>query len=181
MNVMFDTVEHMFRISLYRKPLNQFQRVPATSAHPNYMKKGVIIGEAAWLATISSELDIYETALHQLREEYCRLSYNWEWIDHALNTTVRGKLWDKRDCKKSKEFNDSVVFKTWLDPIWDHVSFEKVMETARTFINEHNLVRKDKRYERFLELKMVASKSRPSNFGDLLNTSNKTIVRTLSQ
>lgn len=38
----------------YRKPLNHFERIPWSSTHPKWMKKGTFVGELGRLAGLSS-------------------------------------------------------------------------------------------------------------------------------
>jgi hypothetical protein len=50
----------------YYKLNNQYQRLPADSTYPDYMKRAIVVGEAARLASIYSRQSFYEEALFEL-------------------------------------------------------------------------------------------------------------------
>ena len=43
-----------FQFRAFRKPLNHFERIPFSSAHPYWMKRGAFVSELSRLATLSS-------------------------------------------------------------------------------------------------------------------------------
>ena len=177
MSIMFDESRNKILVSPYRKSLNQFQRVPFASAHPNYMKRAVILGEAARLARLSSEMGIYESSLHQLREDYNRLGYTREWFDLNFDAKSRRRLWESRYTHiDTGMLKDVVALKSELDPLWDHVDFSKDKQVITDFIGGNNEAQQDERSRRLNEIETLGSKKRPSNLGDYLNANNKRIL-----
>ena len=166
-SIMFDNMEQQFKKSYYWKVLNRYQRVPCASAHTNEMKRAVIWKEATRVASILLEQTICEMSLLQLREEYRRLDYAPHWIDNSVYTNSWSRLWEERHVKCIREDQDPIVFKTILDPMWDYISFPRIMVTACTSIVSNDLICKDNSWERFLELKIFTSKSCLINLGDL--------------
>jgi len=59
----------------YRIPLNHFERIPFSSAHPKWMKKGTFLGEMSRLAALLSNLDIYKQSVEELASIYLSREY----------------------------------------------------------------------------------------------------------
>ena len=79
----------------YRKPLNNYERLPYTSAHPLHVKRAAFLGEVSRIARLCSRYNTYYTEISNVRNIYLKRAYP----PHLLYTWIRQEArnrWDSR-------------------------------------------------------------------------------------
>jgi hypothetical protein len=139
----------------YRKPLNHLERIPFSSAHPLWMKKGAYVGEIARVANLSSTWEIYENSLRDLRAIYLNRDYHdallrswthkeklkrWEAkfkekeVDEIpprfYIKSVTAAIWDCLDLSRPFK-NMTSVWRDWLDTIPKELQVEGLTVSRR--------------------------------------------------
>lgn len=122
----FNHLNGSIEFSPYSKPLNHYERIPWDSAHPAWLKRGNYLGELSRLAGISSTPNIFVTAVTRLNEILLMRGYPL----HALRRWQKDHIqnrWDSRyEVQKPK--SKPLVLKSTLNPIWDGINIDIVMQ-----------------------------------------------------
>ena len=118
------TVQH----TPYRKALNHFERIPWDSAHPVDVKKGTFMGELSRLATLSSKLEHYETAIHDLCCVYISRGYPIPIIRHWSKQYAH-KKWEARLSKAIVNEDPVLVVKSEFNSAWNWFNIDILKDT----------------------------------------------------
>jgi hypothetical protein len=124
------TVEH----TPYRKALNHFERIPWDSAHPVDVKKGTFMGELSRLATLSSKLEHYQTAIHDLCCVYISRGYPIPVIKHWSKQYAH-KKWETRLSQAIVNEDPVLVVKTEFNTAWNWFDINILKDTIMTSLN----------------------------------------------
>ena len=79
----------------YRKPLNSYERLQFTSAHPLHVKRAAFLGEVSRILQLCSKYDTYYKEIAHVRDIYLKCAY----LPHLLYTWIRQEArnrWDSR-------------------------------------------------------------------------------------
>jgi hypothetical protein len=164
-----------FEYKPYRKPLNHFERIPWSSAHPLWMKRGTFVGELGRIANLSSSIDTFLAAVEDLKRIYIARDYPLKlvksWIkNHAL------QRWEKTGKKKEDGLASSpLILKSELNTAWDSVSMEKVFKNMwDCWTMEGDLALPDNLRN---TTHMILSRRRTKNLGDMLQLFNASLTK----
>ena len=69
----------------YRKPLNSYETLPFTSAHPPHVKRAVFLGEVSRISRLCSKYDTYYNDIAHVRDIFLNRAYR----PHLLYTWIR--------------------------------------------------------------------------------------------
>ncbi|GAP83315.2 putative reverse [Rosellinia necatrix] len=166
----------------FRKPLNHFERIPWTSAHPKWMKKGTFIGELQRLATLSSTIGTYFLAVEDLKRIYLARDYPYRvimnWIsEFAIKRWIH--RFDGSKKEKEKEGLDQefpFILKSYMNDAWNDINLDLVFNAMW---DTWNLMGDDIPPELTKSKGMIVSRKRTRNMEDLLRASNATLIRHL--
>lgn len=127
-----NNVEHM----PYRKRLNHFERIPWDSAHPYDVKKGTFIGELSRLATLSSKIEYYRTAISDLCCVYISRGYPSSVINNWFRQYAT-KKWEARLLTRAVSEDPILVVKTEFNTAWDWFSIKSLEDTIMHKLNRY--------------------------------------------
>ena len=110
----------------YRKPLNSYERLLFTSAHPLHVKRAAFQGEVSWISRLCSKYDTYYNEIAHVRDIYLKRAYP----PHLLYTWIQQEArnrWDSR-CQEKKEALEGSPFwlKSVYNDVWKHIDHCKV-------------------------------------------------------
>jgi hypothetical protein len=116
----------------YRKPLNSYERLPFTSAHPVHVKRAAFLGEVSRVARLCSKYSTYYNEIAHVRDIYLKRAYP----PHLLHTWLKQearKRWDSRYTNKKEELGDSPLWlKSVYNSVWQHIDLRKVWSAMET-------------------------------------------------
>ena len=132
----------------YRKPLNSYERLPFTSAHPLYVKRAAFLGEVSRISLLCSKSDTYYNEIAHDRDIYHKRAY----LPHLLYTWIRQEArnrWDSRYENKKEAVEGSPFWlKSVYNDVWKHIDLRKVMtaiedtlKKAETPLAEHDSIK----------------------------------------
>jgi hypothetical protein len=171
----------VIRYRPFRKPMNNFERLPYITGHPLQMLKAAFKSEVYRIAVLSSTESIFESELLWLQELYYSRAYPAKvvlgWTKRFKSDAWINRLtWAKKPQESSGESTPSIwPLKSLMNPVWASVSLPRVYDT----VYEH--LQKEGRDPQFLDSfmrRMVASQARPSNLGDIANRHNRSVLDT---
>jgi len=110
----------------YRKPLNHFERIPFSSGHPKWMKKGTFLGEMSRLAALSSNLDIYKQSVEELASIYLSREYPLNVVKDWITRNYYERWETRYRVVKHTGTENIMVVKSVLNPIWDFIDVRNV-------------------------------------------------------
>lgn len=112
---------------LYRKALNNYERVPFASHHPLDVKRGTFIGELSRLAALSSTRAYYEQAVSDVRMIYLSRGYPDTLLKSWIGKFV-DRQWERRHDPTREAEPVSGVLKTVFNPVWEHLDIHVIQE-----------------------------------------------------
>jgi hypothetical protein len=123
----------------YQKARNHKERIPWISYHPLDVKRGTFIGEMSRLATLSSTLPVYKSALYDLIALYRKRGYPYqllyEWTQKYIEERWHKRLSvDSRD--KPGPRDDVLVLKTEYNTAWNFFSAAELGNTILGYWSE---------------------------------------------
>ena len=120
----------------YRKPLNSYERLRFTSAHPLHVKRAAFLGEVSRIARLCSKYDTYYTEIGHVRDIYLKRAYP----PHLLYTWIRQEArnrWDSRYQNKNEALGGSPFWlKSVYNDVWKHVDLRKVWSAMEDTLNK---------------------------------------------
>jgi hypothetical protein len=163
MRVYIDPASKRVEHSAYQKKLNHKERIPWASHHPKDVKKGTFIGEMARLATLSSKLDAYLDALHDLKSLYMGRGYPEKLVNNWLKDHC-AERWDRR-LRNPAEARPVLVLKTEFNPAWYDFNVNELGKTICSSWAGH--LRSE--YDRMLRAEQLADQASTRNTGNTLS------------
>jgi len=120
----------------YRKPLNSYERLPFTSAHPLHVKRAAFLGEVSRIARLCSKHDTYYNEIAHVRDIYLKRAYPPQLLHTWIRQESR-KRWDSRYTNKPEAIGDSPLFlKSVYNDVWKHIDLRKVWSAMETSLNK---------------------------------------------
>ena len=90
----------------YRKPLNSYERLPFTSAHPLHVKRAAFLGEVSRMARLYSRYPTYYTEISHVRDIYLKRGYPSQLLYTWIRQEGRNR-WDSRYENKKEALEGS--------------------------------------------------------------------------
>ena len=115
----------------FKKAGNNMERLPWISNHPQYMKKGTIIGEISRLATLSSNLSIYLDSITDLANLYIDRGYPDQLV-HNLVKEHASKRWTSR-LDTPKDSTPPLVMKSKFNEVWTSFPIHDLEKTVNSY------------------------------------------------
>jgi hypothetical protein len=109
----------------YKKAMNHHERIPWASHHPIDVKRGTVIGEITRLATLSSSISHFESALADLRKMYLARGYPIKVLNKWF-TEHANKRWITRLENVPVKESNVHVLKTVFNPVWQFINIHDV-------------------------------------------------------
>jgi hypothetical protein len=152
--------------STYQKPMNIYQYIPWSSAHPVAVKRAFVKAELLRFCRNSTSRDAYAKTVRLFYGRLRARGYPPRW----LNSTFAEVVWNRDHDHAVKPKEKSIkrqpfVFKATMNPVWDLVDMQPVWSTLRGHWDRSHLLSS--------EDWIVMSRKRIRTLGDLVNTSNK--------
>jgi hypothetical protein len=123
----------------YQKARNHRERIPWISYHPLDVKRGTFIGEMSRLATLSSTLPVYKSALYDLIAMYKKRGYPYQML-HEWTQKYFEERWLKRLSIDSRDKPDAhadvLVLKTEYNTAWNYFSAAQLGNTILGYWSE---------------------------------------------
>ena len=149
----------------YRKPLNNYERLPYTSAHPLHVKRAAFLGEVSRIARLCSRYNTYYTEISYVRDIYLKRAYP----PHLLYTWIRQEArnrWDSRYENKKEGLEGSPFWlKSVYNDVWKHIDLRKVWSAM-----ENSLKKESTPLAQYDSVKLSLKKFR--NLGEISNEHN---------
>ena len=149
----------------YRKPMNNYERHPYTSAHPLHVKRAAFLGEVSRIARLCSRYNTYYTEISYVRDIYLKRAYP----PHLLYTWIRqeaGNRWDSRYENKKEAIEGSPVWlKSVYNDVWKHIDLRKVWSAM-----ENSLKKESTPLTQYDSVRLSLKKFR--NLGEISNKHN---------
>jgi len=188
--------EHRLKYRPYRKPLNNFERLPWCTGHALQLLRGAFKSEVHRFAAASWSPHIYDEELSWLKDLYIAHGYPpatvIQWIKGSKEVAYKNRLDWVSKVNNPGESERIWPLKSEMNPVWQKLNLGMVSESmcrsAETICKEERaaftVVRRnagldgdggdgpfaDSIYKWFGRL--VASQKRPLNFGDKENKHN---------
>jgi hypothetical protein len=177
---------HRLMYRPYRKPNNNFERLPWCTGHALQMLRAAFKSEVHRFAVASCNTSIYKVELDWLKDLYISRGYPPEtviaWINKFKVTAYKNRLDRTLD---SEEGTDRLwPLKSVMNPVWQKLSLKDVSESmrkaAQPFIDEEQKEGDDHhpftdRFQYWFR-RLVASQKRPNNMGDKENKHNRELL-----
>jgi hypothetical protein len=191
--------DHRLKYRPYRKPLNNFERLPWCTGHALQLLRGAFKSEIHRFAVASWSTHIYNEELIWLKDLYISRGYPpatvMQWIKSSKDAAYKNRL----DWTFESELESSSriwPLKSVMNPVWQKLNLGMVSDSMRRasapFIEEERatvsqvylragLGADDGDYPFADKLdkwfgKLVASQKRPMNFGDKENRHNRSML-----
>jgi hypothetical protein len=120
----------------YRKPLNSYERLPFTSAHPLHVKRAAFLGEVSRIARLCSRYNTYYTEIAHVRDIYLRRGYPGALLHNWIRQEARNR-WDSRYENKKEALEGSPFWlKSVYNDVWKHVDLRKVWSAMEDTLNK---------------------------------------------
>ena len=120
----------------YRKPLNSYERLPFTSAHPLHVKRTAFLGKVSRISRLCSKYDTYYNEIAHVRDLYLKRPYP----PHLLYLWIRQEArnrWDSRYRNKNEALEGSPF---WLKSVYNnvrkHIDLRKVWSAMEETLNK---------------------------------------------
>ena len=189
----------------YRKPLNNFERLPWCTGHSLQLLRGAFKSEVHRFAVASWSTHIYNEELVWLKDLYISHGYPpatvIQWIKGSKEAAFKNRLdWvtSKNDISESEHI---WPLKSVMNPVWQKLSLSMVSEsmrrTAESLCEEERAFISTRHREMFGSAyegdypfadsiwnwfgRLVASQKRPMNFGDKENKHNRALLHILGR
>jgi hypothetical protein len=191
--------DHRLKYRPYRKPLNNFERLPWCTGHALQLLRGAFKSEVHRFAVASWSSHIYNEELVWLKDLYISRGYPpatvIQWIKGSKDVAYKNRL----DWKFESELDESVriwPLKSVMNPVWQKLNLGMVSQAMRSAAapivederasvaqlylrNELDPSTGDYPFADRLERwfgRLVASQKRPINFGDKENRHNRSLL-----
>lgn len=155
----------------FRKPGNQLAMLPWSSAHPEHVKKGIVIGETTRLSLLCSEELTFRQEVASFKENLMRRGYPLK----ALSAWTRRVPWNRRfetlraTGQPVQASPGPLRLPTIYNPIWEHIDLHAVFEKVLKYWGP--IWEAETRPSH-----MSLSQSRGSNLLDLLSSWNRQVI-----
>jgi hypothetical protein len=177
-----------FQFRAYRKPLNHFERIPFSSAHPYWMKRGAFVGELSRLATLSSCIAYYQSAVDDLKRIYLGRDYPLSVINSWVKKHATTRWETKFEEKNVTTLDAPWILETELNDVWESVNMREVYDNVQVGWHGYgdfgphsgNIWHTygDNIPESLDRPEIILSRKRGTNMGDFLNGLNRRIKNT---
>jgi hypothetical protein len=102
----------------YRKPLNSYERLPFTSAHPLHVKRAAFCGEISRIARLCSKREVYIKELEYVRDIYLKRDYPCRLLEKWISAES-SKRWNIRyENAPEASGEDSLWLKSEYNDVW---------------------------------------------------------------
>jgi hypothetical protein len=160
----------------YRKPLNNFERLPWCTGHSSKILKAAFKSEVHRLAVLSYTPQIYSEELSWLKDLYISRGYPplviKKWCKKAHDYAYQNRL----DWKPQEALGEGRVWplRSTMNPVWDMLDFSSISEEISAYglrVGESpsNIAKWRKR--------IVKALKRPQNMGDRENQYNRKLCQ----
>ena len=120
----------------YRKPLNSYERLPFTSAHPLHVKRAAFLGEVSRMAPLCSRYPTYYTEISHVRDIYLKRGYPSQLLYTWIRQEARNR-WDSRYENKKEALEGSPFWlKSVYNDVWKHIDLRKVWSAMEDTLNK---------------------------------------------
>ena len=197
--------ERRLKYRPYRKPLNNFERLPWCTGHSLQLLRGAFRSEVHRFAVASWSSHIYDEELAWLKDLYISRGYPpatvIQWIQSSKVVAWKNRL-DWTNNRKEVESERIWPLKSVMNPVWQKVNLGMVTETMRvTAVNmiEAEHLESERAHRAQVESlgfdfpavdgpsdfaqrfqnwfgRLVASSKRPINFADKENKHNRALL-----
>ena len=149
----------------YHKPLNNYERLPYTSAHPLHVKRTAFLGEVSRIARLCSRYNTDYTEISYVQDIYLKRTYP----PHLLYTWIgqeARKRWDSRYENKREALESSPFWlKSTYNDVWKHIDLRKVWSAM-----ENSLIKESTPLAQYDSIRLSLKKFR--NLGEISNKHN---------
>ena len=118
--------------------MNNYERLPYTSAHPLNVKRAVFLGEVSRIARSCSRYNTYYTEISYVRDIYLQRAYP----PHLLYSWIRQEArnrWDSRSENKKEALEGSPFWlKSVYNDVWKHIDLRKVWSAMENSLNKES-------------------------------------------
>ena len=156
----------------YRKPLNNFERLPWSTGHSDKILKAAFGSEVHRLAVLSYTPQIYNEELSWLKDLYISRGYPplvvKKWCKKAHDNAYKNRL----DWKPSEASEGGGVWplRSTMNPVWDMLDFSSLSEEIANYGLK---VGQSPLEIAFWRKRIVKALKRPVNLGDRENLFNR--------
>ena len=164
--------EQRLKYRPYRKPLNNFERLPWCTGHSDKILKAAFGSEVHRLAVLSYTPEIYSEELSWLKDLYISRGYPpavvKKWTKKAHDNAYKNRL----DWKPSEAPEGGGVWplRSTMNPVWDLLDFSSISDE----IAAYGLRIGESPFEiAFWRKRIVKALKRPQNLGDRENLHNR--------
>jgi len=193
--------DHRFKYRPYRKPLNNFERLPWCTGHSLQLLRGAFKSEVHRFAVASWSPHIYDEELVWLKDLYISRGYPpatvIQWIKSSKEIAYKNRLDWVISHSKVDESERIWPLKSVMNPVWQKLNLRMVSESMRSVVDticeEERVLIDDQIRENFGAVdwdatypfassvqkwfgRLVASQKRPLNFGDKENKHNRALL-----
>ena len=149
----------------YRKPLNSYERLPFTSAHPLHVKRAAFLVEVSRIARLCSRYATYYTEIAHVRDIYLKRAYPPQLLHNWIRQEARNR-WDSRYENKPEALEGSPFWlKSVYNDVWKHVDLRMIWSAL-----EHTLNKDATPLAEYDSIKLSLKKFR--NLGEISNKMN---------
>lgn len=160
---------------LYQKPLNSYQYIPWSSFHPVDVKLAFVKGELIRYIRLSSSKDDYIKSMGLFYTRLRARGYPPRWLRVAFSQ-VQYDTFRARSLRVSLQSTEPtsvpLFFVTKYNPVWDQVDASVVLRSVTQDWDPATRAV----VTRNPEGRIMRSRSRARNLGDVLNTLNKKVL-----
>jgi len=194
--------EQRLKYRPYRKPLNNFERLPWCTGHALQLLRGAFKSEVHRFAVASWSTHIYNEELVWLKDLYISRGYPpatvIQWIKGSKDIALKNRLDWVTSHSTVSESERIWPLKSVMNPVWQKLNLGMVSESMRSVADTICEEERDTWVARCRETGMldsqnvdlpfadsiwkwfgrfVASQKRPMNFGDKENKHNRSLLR----
>jgi hypothetical protein len=156
----------------YRKPLNSYERLPFTSAHPVHVKRAAFCGEVSRMARLCSNSNSYFTEIGYVRDIYLRRGYPSQLLHTWIKAEAKNR-WNSRYEDTPNTLGGSPLWlKSKYNAVWKHIDLHKVWSAMETGIDKEGTP-----LESVNSIKLSLARYR--NLGEISNKYNADVQRGL--
>jgi len=160
----------------YRKPMNNFERLPWISGHSDAILKAAFKSEIYRLATNSCNSSIFEDELNWIIRLYTERGYPYKvlssWTKKFKTTAYARRL--KKSVASETESEGVWPLLGEMNPAWEKVALTTVSDAMVDTWLKQGL---DVQTVRKVNKRLVAALKRPRNLGDRSNAHNKRLLK----
>ncbi|KAG8806827.1 hypothetical protein FRC17_004774 [Serendipita sp. 399] len=165
----------------YRKPFNNFERLPFISGHADALLKAAFKSEIYRMATLSWDEQTYANELVWLTDLYSKRGYPPAvlkgWIKETKTKAYKRRLKVNENETPVLNHTDGTVgvwpLKSIMNPVWEYLSMSKISTRMHDTWMAH---RYSSEMVPYFEKRLLAALKRPENLGDVSNRHNKKVL-----